>query len=34
VLLFDFVLKRALTHNGAGFAPAVFETAPFFNHTA
>ena len=30
VLLFDFVLKRSLASNGRGFAPAVFETAPFF----
>jgi len=30
VLLFDFVLKRSLAINGQGFAPAVFETAPFF----
>jgi len=30
VLLFDFVLKRGLALNGQGFAPAVFETAPFF----
>ena len=30
VLLFDFVLKRSLALNGQGFAPAVFETAPFF----
>ena len=34
VLLFDFVLKRTLASNGAGFAPSVFETAPFFNRTA
>ena len=30
VLLFDFVLKRSLALNGQGFAPTVFETAPFF----
>jgi len=30
VLLFDFVLKRSLALDGKGFAPAVFETAPFF----
>jgi predicted TIM-barrel fold metal-dependent hydrolase len=30
VLLFDFVLKRTLAHNGQGFAPSTFETAPFF----
>lgn len=30
VLLFDFVLKRSVSHNGRGFAPSVFETAPFF----
>ncbi len=29
-LLFDFVLKRSLARNGAGFPPAVFETRPFF----
>jgi uncharacterized protein len=34
VLLFDFVLKRALASNGAGFAPSVFETAPFFKRPA
>jgi predicted TIM-barrel fold metal-dependent hydrolase len=34
VLLFDFVLKRSLALNGQGFAPAVFETAPFFLHPA
>lgn len=30
VLLFDFVLKRSLALQGQGFAPSVFETAPFF----
>jgi uncharacterized protein len=30
VLLFDFVLKRSLGNNGAGFARSVFETRPFF----
>lgn len=30
VLMFDFVLKRSLAFNGQAFAPAVFETAPFF----
>jgi uncharacterized protein len=30
VLLFDFVLKRSLGVEGRGFAPSVFETAPFF----
>ena len=30
VLLFDFVLKRSLVNNGAGFARSVFETRPFF----
>jgi mannonate dehydratase len=34
VLLYDFVLKRALKANGKGFPPAVFETAPFFNRSA
>ena len=34
VLLFDFVLKRNLASYGAGFAPSVFETAPFFNRAA
>jgi mannonate dehydratase len=29
-LLFDFVLKRSLVNNGAGFARSVFETRPFF----
>jgi mannonate dehydratase len=31
VLLFDFVLKRSLALQGQGFAPSVFETAPFFS---
>ena len=30
-LLFDFVLKRSLAFDGAGLAPAIFETAPFFS---
>lgn len=30
VLLFDFVLKRSLVNNGAGFACSVFETRPYF----
>src|SRR5690349_18658692 len=30
VLLFDFVLKRSLGNNGAGFARSVFETRPYF----
>ncbi len=34
VLLFDFVLKRSLAVNGQGFAPAVFETAPYFRRPA
>ena len=34
VLLYDFVLKRSLALNGKGFAPAVFETAPFFRRPA
>ncbi len=34
VLLFDFVLKRSLALNGQGFAPSVFETAPFFQQAA
>ena len=34
VLLFDFVLKRSLALNGQGFAPAIFETAPFFRQPA
>ena len=29
-LLFDFVLKRSLSHRGAVFAPEVFATRPFF----
>jgi mannonate dehydratase len=29
-LLFDFVLKRSLVNNGAGFARSVFETRPYF----
>jgi len=29
-LLFDFVLKRSLARDGAGFAPAVFATRAFF----
>lgn len=29
-LLFDFVLKRTLARDGAGFSPSVFETRPFF----
>jgi mannonate dehydratase len=29
-LLFDFVLKRSLVNNGAGFARSVFETRLFF----
>jgi predicted TIM-barrel fold metal-dependent hydrolase len=31
VLLFDFVLKRSLLSNGAGFAPSVFETRNYFD---
>jgi mannonate dehydratase len=34
VLLFDFVLKRTVASNGVGFAPSVFETAPFFKRPA
>ena len=34
VLLFDFVLKRSLALNGQSFAPAIFETAPFFRQPA
>ena len=34
LLLFDFVLKRSLAANGKGFAPTVFETAPFFARAA
>jgi mannonate dehydratase len=30
-LLFDFVLKRSLARDGAGFAPSVFETRRFFD---
>ncbi|HRP27553.1 MAG TPA: amidohydrolase family protein [Burkholderiaceae bacterium] len=30
VLLFDFVLKRSVAHDGKRFAASVFETAPFF----
>jgi len=30
VLLYDFVLKRSLAIRGQGFAPGVFETAPYF----
>ena len=30
VLLFDFVLKRTLAANGAGFPISVFETKPYF----
>ena len=30
VLLFDFVLKRTLAKNGAGFPNSIFETRPFF----
>ena len=33
-LLFDFVLKRSLARDGAGFAPTVFETRPFFFQSA
>ena len=33
-LLFDFVLKRSLARDGAGFAPSVFETRPFFFQSA
>ena len=33
VLLFDFVLKRSLAMKGQGFAPSVFQTAPFFRRT-
>jgi hypothetical protein len=28
--MFDFVLKRSLAVDGHGFAPVVYETAPFF----
>lgn len=34
VLLFDFVLKRAVASNGTGFPNSVFETRPFFEHAA
>ncbi len=34
VLLFDFVLKRAVARDGAGFAASVFETRPFFLQSA
>lgn len=34
VLLFDFVLKRSVSHKGRGFAASVFETAPFFARPA
>ena len=34
ILLYDFVLKRALNKDGRGFAKPVFETAPFFLRTA
>jgi predicted TIM-barrel fold metal-dependent hydrolase len=34
VLLFDFMLKRSLSLKGQGFAPSVFETAPFFARPA
>lgn len=34
VLLFDFVLKRSLGNNGAGFPRSVFETRPFFEASA
>jgi mannonate dehydratase len=34
VLLYDFVLKRSLALKGQGFAPVVFETAPYFRRTA
>jgi uncharacterized protein len=30
VLLFDFVLKRSLAHNGVAFPSQVFETRPYF----
>jgi mannonate dehydratase len=32
VLLFDFVLKRSLASDGAGFAREVFETRPYFDN--
>jgi len=31
--LFDLVLKRSLAMKGQGFAPSVFQTAPFFRRT-
>jgi len=31
VLMFDFVLKRSLASNGAGFARSVFETGDWFD---
>ena len=34
VLLFDFVLKRSLVNNGAGFARPVFETRAYFEKAA
>jgi len=34
VLPFDFVLKRSLGNNGAGFARSVLETRPFFEASA
>lgn len=34
VLMFDFVLKRSLAHNGVGFPRPVFETRPFFVPTS
>ena len=33
VLLFDFVLKRALAKNGVGFPRSVFETQGYFGRT-
>jgi mannonate dehydratase len=33
VLLFDFVLKRSLASNGAGFARSVFETRDWFDRS-
>jgi mannonate dehydratase len=33
-LLFDFVLKRSLARDGAGFAQPVFETRPYFLQSA
>ena len=33
VLLFDFVLKRSLGSNGAGFARSVFETGDWFDRS-